>query len=69
MGKNKKKNNASVFKVAGAKGLKAKSKAKPVAGNLKNVILLKIVSNLLIALFSCCCRFTLKIKSHRQISS
>lgn len=40
MGKNKKKNNNSVFKVAGAKSLKAKAKAKPVTGNLKNVMIL-----------------------------
>lgn len=41
MGKNKKKTNSSVFKVAGAKSLKAKAKAKPVTGNLKNVKLFK----------------------------
>lgn len=35
MGKNKKINN--VFKVAGAKSLKVKYKAKPVTGQLKNV--------------------------------
>lgn len=38
MGKNKGGNKKkSVFKVAGAKSLKAKSKAKPYSGNLKKV--------------------------------